>query len=265
MKRAAQCTAVFLLAVSCGQAAIFHRTAQPGNTSKIALRKRLHVNTLITEPGTMELDWGGLYSISTGNFAMPSAIRYTPEGGHILWGRTEYGLSFDGVTSVDAGGARLTRFSQAVTVTAAAVLLDGDKFDVAVVPQATFFLRDESGARLGAVAIARYDSGHNSTGMTIGWSGATHSSDSNPAGTVDVGFGFGHQLSGHFEKLTPHVNAEWEKSTGKAKALLAFEGVEYQVSERLAFDLSAQHVAGAGNTPDHQVAIGLTFNVGHAH
>src|SRR4051812_39806701 len=54
-----------------------------GSNSKIALRKRLHVNTLITEPGTAEVDWGSLYSLSTLNFSMPSGIRYTPAGTHI--------------------------------------------------------------------------------------------------------------------------------------------------------------------------------------
>ena len=28
----------------------------------ITLRKRIHVNTLITEPGTMEIEWGGAFS-----------------------------------------------------------------------------------------------------------------------------------------------------------------------------------------------------------
>src|SRR5947208_5545518 len=96
-------------------AALFRRTSS-GN-SKIALRKRLHVNTLITEPGSMEVDWSNLYSFSTSNFTMPSGIRYTPEGSTIPWGRTEYSVSFDSVSSAYVGGSRLTQFSQAVTMT----------------------------------------------------------------------------------------------------------------------------------------------------
>jgi hypothetical protein len=64
------------------------------------------------------------------------------------------------------------------------------------------------------------------------------------------------------EKFTPFVNAEWERSTGLSKAVLASEGIEYQVTDRLAFDVSAQHVAGAGNPPDHQIAFGMTLNIG---
>jgi len=261
-------TALLILIPLAGSpclAQVFTRSSPPpGGNSKITLRKRLHVNTLITMPGTVEVDWSNLYSLSTTNFSMPSAIRYTPEGSRVIWGRTEYSLAFDSVTSAQTGGSRLTQFSQALTLTAAAVLHDGDKLDIAFAPQATLFLRDESGARLGAVAIARYDSGRNSTGATVSWSAATASSSSNPAGTFDVGFGYGRQLAGSrlLEKFTPHFNGEWEKSTGVGRAWMAFEGIEYQITERLAFDLSAQHVASAGNAPDHQIAFGMTLNLG---
>jgi hypothetical protein len=252
-------------ATTTASAALFGRTAGSGNgNSKIALRKRLHVNTLITEPGTMEVDWSNLYSFSNSNFTMPSGIRYTPEGSNIFWGRTEYGVAFDSISSANIGASRLTQFSQAVTLSATSVIHDGEKFDFAIAPQAMVFLRDESGLRLGAVAIARYDTGRNSIGGTVSWSAATHNSPSNPAGTFDVGFGFGRQLSGSrlLEKFTPHVNAEWERSTGLPRALLASEGVEYQVTERLAFDVSGQQVAGAGNPSDHQIAFGITLSLG---
>jgi len=263
---------VALAAPSCF-AGLFTRAATPSSgNSKIALRKRLHINTLITEPGTAEVDWGDLYSFSTTNFAMPSGIRYTPAGSHIIWGRTEYSVAFDTLSSADVAGARLTQFSQALTLTATSVLHDGEKLDIAIAPQATMFLRDESGARLGAVAIARYDTGRNSIGGTVAWSGATHHSDSNPAdsnpaGTLDLGVGFGRQLSGShlLEKLTPHLNAEWERSTGQNGALLATEGIEYQVTEKLAFDLAAQHFASSGRAPDHQIAFGMTLNLGKVH
>ena len=257
-----------LLTLTPAHGALFRRTARnSGGNAKISLRKRLHVNTLITAPGTVEFDWSNLYSISSSTYAMPSAIKYTPAGSNILWGRTEYSAAFDSVTSAEAGGARLTQFSQAVTLTGTSVLHDGAKFDIAIAPQATLFLRDESGSRLGAIVIARYDSGRNSTGITVGWSGATHNSANNPAGTLDAGFGFGRQLSGSklIEKFTPHINAEWERSTGTSSALLAVEGVEFQVTERLAVDFSAQHFATAGSAPDHQFAFGMTFNLGAAH
>jgi hypothetical protein len=247
-----------------GAAALFHRGSMGHNNSHITLQKRLHVNTLITEPGTMEIDWSNLYSFSTENFAMPSGVRWTPAGSHIIWGRTEYSAAFDTVTSANVASGRLTQFSQALTLTATSVLHDGAKLDIAIAPQASFFLRDEQGARLGAIAIARYDSGRNSLGATVSWSGATHSSATNPAGTVDVGFGFGRQLQGSalLEKFTPHMNAEWERSTGLSNAVLASEGIEYQITERFAFDVAMQHYATAHAAPDHQIAAGITVNLG---
>src|SRR5205085_4842883 len=103
--------------------------------SNLSLRKRLHVNTLIGEPGTGEVDWSGLYSFTSG-FTMPSGFRYTPEGSHILWGRTEYDV--------------FTDFNQSATLAATTVLYDGDKFDFAFQPQVTKFVRNESVARFGA-------------------------------------------------------------------------------------------------------------------
>ena len=243
-------------------AALFHRSGM--SNPKITLQKRLHVNTLITEPGTAELDWGNLYSFSSNNYSMPSGFRYTPAGSNIIWGRTEYDVAFDTIASADIGGSRLTQFSQALTLTATSVLHDGPKFDFALAPQATFFLRDESGSRLGAVAIARYDTGRNSVGATFSWSGATHSSPNNPAVSYAAGFGFGRQLSGSplLEKFTPHTNVEWDKSTGLEHSILASEGIEYQITDRLAFDVSGQHLLNSGNPNDHQLAFGITLNIG---
>ncbi|MEQ1948963.1 MAG: hypothetical protein ABL995_17360 [Bryobacteraceae bacterium] len=255
-----------LLVSPRGEAAALSR-GRHRNNSKITLRKRLHVNTLITEPGTAEIDWANLYSFDSNNFAMPSAVKYTPAGSSILWGRTEYSVAFDSIASADVGGSRLTQFSQALTLTGMAVLHDGDRFDLAVAPQATFFLRDESGSRLGAVTIARYDVGRNSLGGTLGWSGATRATDTNPAGQYDAGFGFGRQLSGFkfLERFTPHFNGDWEKPTGQACALAALEGVEFQATDRVAFDLSFQQFAIRHTAPDRQIVLGLTINLGHAH
>src|SRR5438046_9242983 len=63
-------------------------------SSAISLRKRLHVNPLITEPDTIDIEWGGSFS-TDGNFTMPTAIHYTPQGSHVWWGRTEFSASFD--------------------------------------------------------------------------------------------------------------------------------------------------------------------------
>ena len=227
------------------------------------LRKRLHINDLITEPGTVEIDWANLYSYTTKNFTMPSALKYTPLGNSLLLGRTEYSLAFDSISSAVDLGTRTTQFSDRVSLTATSVVFDSTHFDIAVAPQATVFLRDESGGRYGATVIAREDIGQNSLGATVSWSGASASSSTNPAGTWDFGGGFGRHLRtngilGHF---TPHVNAVWERSTGIGGSLSTFAGMEYQITTRVAFDASGQRI-GLTDGVDRQVLLGFTINLG---
>lgn len=225
----------------------------------ISLKKRLHINTLITEPGTVEVDWAAGYSFVSDGLLLPTAIKYTPRGHHDWWGRTEYSVSFNAFDSSSS------QFGQTMTLTGTCVLHDGEKLDIAIAPQITTFLRDEQGVRMGATAIARADVGRNSMGVTFGWSGATHASPTNPAGTIDVGLGFGRRLAaggvwGHF---SPHVNAGWERSSGVARIASLLEGVEYQIVDQVAFDVSAQQVTMPGHGPDRQVVLGFTINLGH--
>jgi len=247
------------------RAAFFgHIRARPGgHSSAISLRKRLHVNTLITEPGTMEIEWGGAFS-NSGNFTLPSAIKYTPEGTHPWWGRTEFSASFDTLNSAVQFDNRTTQFSDRLTLAANCVIHDGDRFDLAFAPSASFLLRGDEGQRFGATAIGRYDWGRNSAGATLTWTGATAPSDTNPAGTFDLGAGYGRRLkaSGALGHLTAHANWLYEKSTGIGSMVSLFEGVEYQITETVAVDFSGQHFGVGSGAVDHQVSIGLTVNTG---
>ena len=258
--------AAWLLLVPGARASVISRL-RSHRTSNISLQKRLHVNTLITDPGTFEVDWAGVYSITSSNFNMPTTLKFTPAGRHILWGRTEYSVALDSLDVVDQGGGHVTQFSESVTFSGTAVLHDGQKLDIALEPQATVFFRGENGGRFGAVAIARYDTGRNSMGVTAGWSAATASSANNPAVTWDFGTGYGRQLPGcgllsHF---TPHANLVWEKSVGTPKIVSVFEGVEYQITDRFAFDLSGQQFGAFAGPPDHQVVVAVTWNFGKVH
>src|SRR5450755_4918656 len=105
----------------------------------ISLKKRLHVNTLITEPGTVEVDWAAGYSFDSAGLLLPTAIKYTPRWHHDWWGRTEYSVSFNAYDSPAA------KFGQSMTLTGTCVLHDGEKLDIAIAPQITAFLRDERG------------------------------------------------------------------------------------------------------------------------
>ena len=230
--------------------------------SSIALRKRLHVNPLITEPDTLDFEWGGAFSTG-GSFSFPTTLRFTPQGPHIYWGRTELSVSFDSL----ANDGTATHFGDRTTFAATCVLKDGEKLDIAFAPTATVLLRGDTGVRLGGTAIARYDVGRSSTGVTAGWTSASHPSATNPGGTLDLGAGYGYRLkaSGPLAHLTVHTNCLWEKSSGTERQVSVFEGVEYQITEPLAIDFSAQHLNVWGGQMDHQVVIGLTFSTGKLH
>jgi hypothetical protein len=251
-----------LVAAAPAAAADLVRDASESRPSAIALRKRLHVNPLITEPDTMDFEWGGAFSTG-GPFTLPATIRFTPEGRHVYWGRTELSVSFDSL-SYDGSA---THFGDRTTFAATCVVRDGEKLDFAIAPTVSALLRGDTGARLGATAIARYDVGRSSAGVTVAWSSATHASPTNPSGTLDIGAGYGYRLkpSGPLGHLTAHANWLWEKSTGTVRQMSVFEGVEYQITDPVAVDFSAQHLSLWGGPTDHQIVIGLTVSTGRLH
>jgi hypothetical protein len=248
-----------LLLPAAAPAALFHLKGSSERSPAITLRKRLHVNTLITEPGTMEIEWGGAFS-SDGSFTFLTAIHFTPEGTHAWWGRTEFSASFDSLSY-----NQVNHFGDRATFAATCVVHDGEMLDIAIAPQATYLLRGDSGTRAGATAIARYDVGRSSAGVSFTWTGATNPSPTNPAGTFDLGAGYGFRLkpSGPLGHLTPHMNWLYEKSTGNSHQVSLFEGIEYQVKDPFAIDFAVQHISLWGNQPDTQFVIGLTVNSGH--
>jgi hypothetical protein len=246
-----------------GQVRIHLPRRSNSRISSQSLRRRLHINSLITEPGTFELESGAAYSIS-GAYFLPTTLKITPSTNTGFWGRTELSANFDMLSSPVEEGQRSTQFSDHVSVAATTVVYGGEKLNVALAPMASFFLRGDRGARLGAAAVARLDSGLNSAGVTLSWTGATASSSSNPAGIFDLGGGFGRRLasSGTWARITPHGNVVYERLTGAGGATSVFVGLEYQLTEKLAFDLSSQHLNLGSDSSDHQVLLGVTWNFG---
>jgi len=253
----ARAAALALLVSTTAAAALFHRSdGGDRRAPAISLRKRLHVSPLITEPDSIDFEWGAAFD-TNGAITLPTVIHYTPKGPYVFWGRTEFAVSFD---SLNYDG-NVHHFGDRASVQATCVLHDGDKLDIAFAPTATFLLRGDTGARYGAVGIARYDSGHHSGGVTVSWTGATHPSPTNPAGTFDLGFGYGYA----FGKITPHVNLIWERSTGIDRQISLFEGVEYQFTDPFSLDFSVQHNSLWGGARDTQFVVGITVNSGHLH
>jgi hypothetical protein len=255
-------TAVLLVAAlgTCSGAVLHRRGGRISHTAAgVSQRKRLHVNDLITEPGTVEIDSGYLYSWTTGSITLPTALKWTPDGDSLLLGRTEYSVAFDSVNSAASGGLRSTQFSDRLSLTTTSVIYDSEHFDVAVAPQLTTLLRNDSGIRAGATVVGRLDAGGNTVAGTAGWSGATSPSDSNPAGVWDMGAGYARKLG----RFTPHMTVVWENATGFERTISVFGGVEYQCSEQFAVDVTAQRYSLAGPGPDRQVLVGVTWNFGH--
>jgi hypothetical protein len=255
----ARLAAIALFVYSPASAAVFFHRPDDGSSrhpTAISLRERLHVNPLITEPDTMEIEWGGAFALS-GTDTMPMVIHYTPKGPYLFWGRTEFSASFD---SLNYDGA-VRHFGDRASFAATCVLHDGKNLDIAIAPIASFLFRGDSGTRYGATGIARYDAGRHSGGVTFSWTGATVASTTNPAGTFDIGLGYGYALG----KITPHVNWLWERSTGVDRQISLFEGVEYQVTQPLALDFSVQHINVWGGGRDTQFIVGVTINTPHLH
>jgi hypothetical protein len=82
-----------------------------------------------------------------------------------------------------------------------------------------------------------------------------------------VAFGYGFRLmpSGPLGHLTVHTNWQYEKSTGIERQISLSEGVEYQITDPVAVDFSAQHGSLWGGQTDHEIVIGLTVNTKRLH
>jgi hypothetical protein len=238
------------------EARLFRRRSTRG--ASISLRRRLNVNPLITDPGTVEVEWNNAWTWSR-SYSMPTTLKWTPEGSHVYWGRTEFSANLDAISSVDTESGRVTHSSDHLTLAGTSLIADREHWNFAFAPLATFALRDHQGARLGGVAIVRYDRGRGSAGATVTWTGATNPSADNPSGTWDIGGGYGRAIGG---KFTAHGDVQYERSTGIAGAWSLFEGVEYQYTDNLAIDVSAQHISLFGGERDHQLVAGITMNLG---
>ena len=219
-----------------------------------SLRKRLHINSLITQEGTVEIETGAnvllSHDDSTGAFSLPTVVKWTP-GWH-----TEYNVSFDGLAQLD----NATHFSDRVTLGATHEFTGWNRLSLAAGPQLTMFTRGESGVRYGGVGLARVDLGVLDGGISASYSRANHpSDDNNPTGLLDLGAGFGHKLSARF---TIHANYLYEKATGFSPQHSLYEGIEFQITPHFAVDTSVQQVGVGSAIVDHQLVVGLTMNMG---
>lgn len=211
----------------------------------------------------MEVEWSNTFDLD-GSYSMPFLWKVTPEGSHLLWGRTEFSAALDGVSSIVTDGERTTHLTDHATFAATTLLLDGEHWNIAIAPQISLWTRGSSGARLGASTILRYDRGLSSGGATLTWTGATHTSDGNPAGTWDFNPGYGRRLSanGWSSHVSLYANGLLERSTGLTNVAAVIEGMEVELSDKVSFLLSGQQTRLGPGQLDHQIVTGLTVNLG---
>jgi hypothetical protein len=222
------------------------------HSQSIGLRNRVHVNRLITESGTVELEAGALFHAG-GAFDLPMLWKHTPFGRSLLIGRTEYSLGFDAIPREDGQ----------YTVAAQSLVLDGEHWNVSLGPNATF-IRNTAGVRAGASLVVRYDRGLTTFGAAANWSKASSPSDNNPADWTTSGVGGGVRLgrSGWRSRITFHANATMETASSTVPVKSTFEGVEVEITSRAAVNIVAQQVDWRGPNRENQVLAGITVNFG---
>lgn len=135
-------------------------------------------DTSTTAPGTLELEIGTTSSDSF--FGLPLTIKYTPDVAGLLR-EAKLSLAFEAVTSISLAGVRRTEFGDRLTFALRRPVYRGERFSLAVAPQATFFVRDGKGARLGATLLGVYSFGRNTAIANLTWTSATSSSATNAA------------------------------------------------------------------------------------
>ncbi|WP_321471013.1 hypothetical protein [uncultured Paludibaculum sp.] len=252
--RQALCLILFFLTLPPVEAKlrtrIFHR-----RSSGFSTRRRLFTSPLITDPGNVDLEFSGAFDTNS-SYTLPATLKYTPA----QW-QTEFSVGVDTLASVvDDTAGRSTHFSDHVNLAATTAFKAGENFSWAIAPTAAIFLRGESGSRLGGALFGRYDRAGNTFSGGTSWNGATRSSATNPAGTLDLTAGYGRKM----RRLTAYGNVQWERSTGIDAFYSLFEGVEYEVNDRFAVDLSGAHYGLRSGAIDHQIVLGLTYTL-HQH
>ncbi len=225
----------------------FHHQAQ-----SIGTRNRVHVNRLITEPGTFEMEVGAGFS-EYGDNIDPVLLKFTAAGDSLLLGKTEYSVGFD-----------YWHGSNDVTLAANSLLLDGERWNVSVGPTVTIVRQDGSGLRAGGTVVTRYDRGLGSVGATATWSKATRPGAGTPADLAAFGLGGGVRLgsAGWRGKLTLNGNVLSEHASATPGGWSTFEGLEWELTGRVSANAVVQQVDWGGANRDNQFFVGVTVNFG---
>ncbi len=240
---------------------------QPGPPEATPQRPTFTSDTSTTAPGTLELEIGTTSSDSF--FGLPLTIKYTPDVGGLpalagLLRETEFSLAFEAVTSISLAGERRTEFGDRLTFALRRPVYRGEQFSLAVAPQATFFVRDGKGARLGATLLGAYSFGRNTAVANFTWTSATSSSATNAAQQYDLAFDLARTLgaSGALSRVGVFAGALVENPSNQKAAVSLGQGITYRVRPNWVVDFAVRELGLAEGRADYQILAGLTVNLG---
>ena len=233
-----------------------------GSQSATPQRPTFTSDASTAAPGTMELEMGT--ASWSGFFAQPVLLKYTPNSSAGLLHQAEFGLAFDAVSSVGMGPDRMTEFGDRIGVILRRPVYSSGPVAFAVAPAATFLLRGDEGARLGATGIAAFGFGQNGAAVNAGWSSATNSSPTNPAHDYFVAADFARTLgtSGALSRLSPFVGVMYQDTTLDSGSVSLGQGLSYRARPDWVFDLGVYEHGFSQGTRDYQFLVGFTVNMG---
>ena len=219
-------------------------------------------DTSVTAPGTFELEFGS--AAKRNSLGLPAALKFTPDVENVLLRETEFSLGFDAYSTLSADGRRRHQFGDRLAFNLRRALHRGEHFSFALAPRATFFLRDEKGARLGATAIGAWSYGLNTVVANLTFTGATSPSDNNSQRQTDIALGYSRTLgeSGLANRFGVFAEYQHEFPSGRANPVSLMQGITFRARPDLVLDFAVQQSGVADGPLEVQLLGGLTVNLG---
>ena len=219
-------------------------------------------DTSVTAPGTFELEFGT--AAKRNSFGLPSGLKFTPDMQSGLLRETELSIGFDALTSMSEDGRRIHQFGEQLTLAVRRALHRGEHFSFALAPRATFFLRGEKGARVGAKAIGMWSYGLNTAVANLTYTGATSPSDNNSAHQTDIALGYSRTLgeSGVANRFALFAEYQHEFPSGRDNTVSLMQGITFRARPDLVLDFAVQQSGVAAGPLEVQILGGLTVNLG---
>lgn len=195
-------------------------------------------NTATTSPGTLELEMGTAFNEDFAS--LPISIKYTPEFQSILLRNTEFSISFDSISNALIGNKRVTKFGDRLVVRRQ--IFQKKSFSFALAPKAAFFVRANSGARLGMIGLAAYSFGQNSVVANLTWTSATRPSPTNSAQKYDIAVDVARTLgrSAISKRFDIFTGVLCEKSPKQQSAVSLGQGLSFRLRSNLVLDPSVR-------------------------